>query len=70
MPRPRKTQGYSLEVAQLATLVKRAEGDHTKPAAWCGSVASQAQALIRLLLAADHDPSHEAATEARANKPR
>lgn len=55
MPRPRK--GYSTEVASLGALLKRVDVD-TKPAkVWRDKVKEQVESLIRLLLAADHDPS-------------
>ncbi len=63
---PALRTNYIVEIGLLAKLTKRAERDKDRPEAWRQSVVQASQALTRLLLAADHDPSFEAAQKARS----
>ncbi len=60
MPVARK--GYSVEMAYLGALLKRIDKD-SKPPVWRAAVREKTQDLMRLLLAADHNPIGDNAAE-------
>lgn len=64
---PKARVGYGTEITQLGMLLKRV--DKSLPTAWQLSVKERAQDLIKLLAAADHDPSAHHAAENPARKP-
>jgi len=61
--------GYSAEIAALGALMKRVD-KATQPQAWRESVVNQAEGLMRLLLAGDHDPIGDNAAERPGHTPK